>query len=209
MTLPDLSDIERNAEEIVRGVGLETIGVYRFLFNEFARGAIIENYVFQFTYRSFYRIDNAGLTPEFKRRYFALMDDARDRNDVNIPALARELFILPNRKGQQSLQFSFITKLVNTVNPQYPIYDAEVASFFGFRAPYNYKSFEVRLTEYMAFYAKLRDIYAAIIHRNLLLQPRQLFREKYAVTTDHVPEIKVLDFIFWSAGKLSLEAEQL
>jgi hypothetical protein len=33
--------------------------------------------VFQFTFRSFYRLDNAGLTPEFKSKYFALLEESR------------------------------------------------------------------------------------------------------------------------------------
>lgn len=208
MPLPDLSDIETNSEEIVGAIGRESVEVYRFLSDEFARGPVLENCVFQFAYRSFYRLDNAGLTPDFKREYFVLLEEARGLREVDLPGLTRKLFAIPNRKGHASLQFSFVSKLANTVNSQYPIYDAEVASVFSFRAPYNYKTFDVRLTEYMAFYNKLRGIYAEIIGRDILQKPRQMFRDIYAAPPERIPEIKVLDFIFWSAGKLSFEAEQ-
>lgn len=208
MPLPDLSDIETNAEKIVRAIERESVEVYRFLSDEFARGSVSENYVFQFTYRSFYRLDNAGLTPEFKRKYFVLLEEARNLPEVDLPGLTQELFVIPNRKGHQSLQFSFVSKLANTVNPQYPIYDAKVASVFGFRAPYNHKTFDVRLNEYMAFYNKLRGIYAEILDSDLLQWLRQMFRDIYAAPPERIPEIKVLDFIFWSAGKLSFEAKR-
>lgn len=208
MPLPNLSYVETNAEEIVRAIGRESVEVYRFLSDEYARGPVLENCVFQFTYRSFYRLDNAGLRPDFKREYFVLLEQARNLSEVDIPGLIRKLFLIPNRKGHQSLQFSFVSKLANTINPQYPIYDAEVASVFGFRAPYNYKTFDIRLNEYMTFYNKLRGIYAEIIDRNFLQQPRQMFRDIYAAPPERIPEIKVLDFIFWSAGKLSFKAEQ-
>lgn len=180
MPLPDLSDIETNSEEIVGAIGRESVEVYRFLSDEFARGPVLENCVFQFAYRSFYRLDNAGLTPDFKREYFVLLEEARGLREVDLPGLTRKLFAIPNRKGHASLQFSFVSKLANTVNSQYPIYDAEVASVFSFRAPYNYKTFDVRLTEYMAFYNKLRGIYAEIIGRDILQKPRQMFRDIYA-----------------------------
>lgn len=180
MPLPDLSDIETNSEEIVGAIGRESVEVYRFLSDEFARGPVLENCVFQFAYRSFYRLDNAGLTPDFKREYFVLLEEARGLREVDLPGLTRKLFAIPNRKGHASLQFSFVRKLANTVNSQYPIYDAEVASVFSFRAPYNYKTFDVRLTEYMAFYNKLRGIYAEIIGRDILQKPRQMFRDIYA-----------------------------
>ncbi|HUI43757.1 MAG TPA: hypothetical protein VL523_17490, partial [Terriglobia bacterium] len=38
----------------------EWIDVYQFFQGEFERGPVTENRVFQFVYRSFYRMDNAG-----------------------------------------------------------------------------------------------------------------------------------------------------
>jgi hypothetical protein len=207
VTSPDLSDIELNAAPIVQAIGRESVDVFIFLSEAFTRGSILENYVFQFTYRSFYRLDNAGLTPEFKARYFALMEEYRNATQVDLRKLAEDLYAFPNRKGHHSLQFSFITKLANTVNREYPIYDAEVASIFEFRAPYNYKTFKVRLEEYMTFYVRLREIYEEILRGNRLAQARGMFRQLYAAPPERIPETKVLDFIFWSAGKLSYEAE--
>ena len=63
MSLPDLSDIEGNGDSIVEAIGREAVDVYGFLADEFGRRSAVGNYVFQFTYRSFYRLDNAGLTP--------------------------------------------------------------------------------------------------------------------------------------------------
>jgi hypothetical protein len=203
MRLPDLSRIEKNAVKIVDAIGAESVEVYRFLSDEFSCGSVSENYVFQFLYRSFYRLDNAGLTPAFKREYFVLLEETRNLSEIDLPLLARRLFGIPNRKGQQSLQFSFVSKLANTANSQYPIYDAKVASVFGFRAPHNNKIFDVRLNEYMTFYNKLRDVYAEILEGNLLAEARRMFRSTYATPLEGIPEIKVLDFIFWSAGKLS------
>lgn len=206
MAPPDLSAIESNAEPIIRAIGREAVDVYAFLSDEFARGSALENYVFQFMYRSFYRLDNAGLTPEFKSQYFLLLEQSRNSAAIDLRKLAKDLYALPNRKGHQSLQFSFVTKLANTVNQEYPIYDAEVASVFGFRAPYNYKTFDVRLEEYMTFYVELCGIYADVLRHNRLEKARRMFRHLYAAPPERIPDIKVLDFIFWSAGKLSYKA---
>ena len=205
----DLSDIDRNAERLVRAIGREPVDVYGFLSAEFARGTVVGNYIFQFMYRSFYRLDSAGLSPEFKSKYFVLLEESRNLLEVDLGRLVKDLYEIPNLKGQQSLQFSFATKLANTVNRQYPLYDSEVGKVFGFRTPANYKMFEVRLDEYLGFYAKLRGIYAEILAKNLLEEPRRIFREIYAAPPERIPDIKVLDFIFWSAGKLSVVVGQL
>lgn len=203
MSLKVPSDIETNAEKIVQLIGNESVDVYRFLSNRFREKDPKEDKVFQFIFRSFYRLDNAGLTDEFKTKFFELLSIAKAEQQIDIPKIVLSLFDIPNRKGQASLQFSFVTKLAATVESTSPIYDAEVASIFGFRAPYNYKPFEQRLSEYTRFYTELRSLYQTIIDQDCLREARAMFRARYQCSESDVPETKVLDFIFWSAGKLS------
>lgn len=208
MSLIVPSDIDTNANKIVHLIGQESVDVYRFLSKRFREQDPKGDRVFQFIFRSFYRLDNAGLTDEFKTKFFELLSIAKTEQQADISEIVRSLFDIPNRKGQASLQFSFATKLAATVEPTSPIYDAEVASVFGFRAPYNYKPFEQRLSEYTSFYTKLKSLYQTIIDKDDLKEARAMFRSQYQCTESDVPETKVLDFIFWSAGKLSREVMQ-
>lgn len=199
------TDIEANAKNIVQSVGHESVAVYRFLFGRYHDNDPKDDLIYQFVFRSFYRLDSAGLTPEFKSRFFELLSVAREKRQIDIPQIVRTLHDLPNRKGQSSLQFSFATKLANAVDSTVPIYDAEVATVFGFRPPYTYRPFEQRLSQYMEFYGELKLLYQSIIEANHLADARSLFREQYQCAVTEVSETKVLDFIFWSAGKLSRE----
>jgi hypothetical protein len=169
-----------------------------------SRGPVTRNCLFQFVYRSFYRLDNAGLTPEFKSAYFECMESARGGSDVDLAAIVKKLHDLPNRKGQANLQFSFVTKLANTISPNYPIYDAQVAKCFGFRAPYNNEPFDARLQEYLAFCESLRIYYEEVTIKGLMIELVGLFKRTYSPAACRVPAVKVLDFIFWSAGKVGL-----
>ncbi|HEY6467644.1 MAG TPA: hypothetical protein VIY69_16705 [Candidatus Acidoferrales bacterium] len=199
----DLAQIEANAAPIVEGIGAESVAVYLYLLREFASGPVDKNKVFQFVFRSFYRLDNAGLTNDFKSEYFRLMENQRRApGEIPLDALVRTLYRFPARNGRMGIQFSFVTKLANTINPGCPIYDSEVAKVFGFQAPYPSRPFEDRLTDYLAFYKKLQDTYNEILSENLIAQPRHMFREQYVNLSPDVPELKVLDFIFWSAGKM-------
>ena len=203
MRRPDLAVLIDNAQLIVEGIGGESVDVYLFLSDEFARGPVTQNSVFQFVYRSFYRIDNAGLTPEFKSAYFQCLERSRAALEVDLGVIAKKLHEIPNRKGDASLQFSFVTKMANTVNPSYPIYDAEVAKVFDFRPPYSYKPFDTRLQEYLAFYRFLRQFYEEIIAHGSMKELVELFEKTYSPAAARVPLAKILDFTFWSAGKLS------
>lgn len=199
----DLHQIEANAAAIVDSIGAESVTVFAYLLDEFAEGPVDTNLVFQFVYRSFYRLDNAGLSPEFKSEYFVLMEQSRnDPREISLETLVRKLYDFPGRNKRRGLQFSFVTKLANMINPDYPIYDSEVAKVFRFRPPASSRPLEDRLADYLKFYATMRSTYAEILKNNLLEQPRLTFRHKYTVHEAKIAEVKVLDFIFWSAGKL-------
>ena len=186
----------------MENIAPESIDVYLFLSEQFTKGDICKNYLFQFVFRSFYRIDNAGLTPEFKDRYFELMEEAKKSGNFDLSYLSKELFKLPNRKGSNTLQFSFISKLANTVDASYPIYDSEIGSLYGFKTPYNYKEFEVRLGEYLNFYSKLKSDYHAVLEKNMLESAIKEFEATFPKKNKPIPDIKKLDFLLWSAGKL-------
>jgi hypothetical protein len=206
MIRPDFTGIVKNAVAIIKEIGQESVDVYLFLFDEFRRGPILDNHVFQFVYRSFYRIDNAGLRPEFKAAYFHLLEEFRDSSEIDLRYVAEKLHEIPNQRGYRTLQFSFITKLAHTACPNYPMYDAQVAKVFHFQARYDKSSDSgTRLSEYLGFYADLRQLYERILSDGPLQGPLQLFRETYGPASCRVPPIKVLDFIFWSAGRLSIK----
>ncbi len=196
MRVPDLSALAKNAEAIIDGVGREAIDVYLFLFDEFARGSIREHWLFQFVFRSYYQLDSAGLTDDFKAAYFECMEEARGGAAVDLAGIVGRLRAIRNRKGQESLQFSFVTKLANTVNPRYPIYDYQVAQCFRFTAPYNYKTWEVRLGEYLDFYGWLRAFYENALATNSMKCLIDRFMSVYAPKACRIPPVKILDFNF-------------
>ena len=197
----DFSNIVRDPQTIVRDIGQESVAVYLFLADQFARGPVTGNHLFQFVYRSFYQLDSAGLTPEFKERYFTLMEAARGK-PIDVRYLAEELFQIPNAKGQKSLQFSFVTKLAHTVDPTRAIYDKKVAKYFCFHSPDSTpRDFAARFQRFVPFYEDLGRSYQSVIARGVLTDVIQSFRDAYSPI---VPEAKILDFIFWSAGRLGL-----
>lgn len=209
----DLAQIETDAASIVDGIGAESVAVYVYLLNEFGSGPVDTNLVFQFVFRSFYRLDNAGLAPDFKHEYFRLMERYRHTTaEIPLDTLMGALFRFRGLNHREGIQFSFVTKLASTIcpDPHYPIYDSRVAKVFGLKTLYPSRSPEDRrIADCLVLYGKLRDIYKQILSENLIAQPRRMFRERYASLAASVPEVKVLDFIFWSAGTLLTKRETL
>lgn len=191
--------IENYSTQIIENIDHESVDVYNFLKKQFSESNITENHLFQFVFRSFYRIDNAGLTPEFKTEYFKILEQNRNEKQFDFEKVVRKLYAFPNRKGQNTLQFSFATKMSNTIDDKMPIYDREVAKMFSMSRPYQ-SDFEIKLDKYLDQLNQIKNGYVQIIDRNLLPETIGLFDQ--AFKDNKLSEMKKLDFIFWSAGKI-------
>jgi hypothetical protein len=197
-----VSVLRENKNAIVNNLEQESIDVYLFLKEQFeGTSNICDNHLYHFVFRSFYRLDNAGLTPEFKKEFFFEMQKSRDESFINIDGICRRLYLLVNRKGQNSLQYSFVTKLANTLDEHQPIYDSEVAAMYGFTAPYGVKDLDTKLYKYNSFYEKLKRSYKELVEYSEI---NEVFDTMHLALpgSDQLSTAKKLDFIMWSAGKL-------
>lgn len=191
--------IENYSIEIIENIEHESIDVYNFLKKSFVNSNVNENHLFQFVYRSFYRFDSAGLTSEFKKEYFKMLEQNRNEKQFDFEKVLNHLYNFPNRKGQNTFQFSFVTKLFNTINNSMPIYDSEVARMFSLSRPYQH-GFSVKLEKYLYQLEIIQKGFDKIIEQNLMPNTTELFDRKFM--NNGLSEMKKLDFIVWSAGKI-------
>lgn len=191
--------IEAHSTRIIENIDQESIDVYNFLKNEHAASNVAKNPLFQFVYRSYYRLDNAGLTSEFKKEYFIILQEWRMSREFDFRAVLERLYRIQNRKGQNTLQFSFATKMANTINDKSPIYDSYVAKMFSLSKPSS-KKLEDRISKYLMQLNSIEKGYKQLTEQKLLPNTLRLFDKTF--TSSRLSEMKKLDFIFWSSGKL-------
>lgn len=190
-----------NKEAIIENLDEESLAAYTFIKSEWDKGDVTRNPLFQFVFRSFYRIDNAGLTKEFKKKYFEIMESKRGSSQpFSMEAVCKDLYEIKRHKGDNSLQFSFVTKMANTIFEDMPIYDSEVASMYGFKPPTTEKDLDKKLEKLMGFYDMLTTDYQEKVNDVELNAVFDLFDTRFG--DRQMPVYKKLDFIVWSAGKL-------
>ena len=192
--------IEHNAHTIIDNIAHESISVFNFLRTEFNKSNITENYLFQFVFRSFYRLDNAGLTSPFKIEYFNIMQEYRQLDHFDFATILYRLYNIINHKNQKTFQFSFVTKMQNTLYNQRPIFDKEVAKVFLFKKPKPNSMFNEKLEFYISQLSIIEQTYNSINSSNCLQNTQNLFDNRFPL--NNLGIIKKLDFIFWSTGKL-------
>lgn len=198
----DTQAVNAAATQIVLRLGREPLEVYRFLRQRFEHSDATRDSVFQFVFRSFYRVDNAGLTDAFKERYFQILEQTRHVADPDIRQLTLALYEIPNRRGLNSLQFSFVTKLANTINSEIPVYDSEVAAMYGFSPPQPSKTVDLRLDELCEFHQYLREDYNRITRVGALAPAIGELESAYGDALEGIGPTKTIDFLLWAAGKL-------
>ena len=140
----------------VSALDRQAVPVYLFITERFTSTSDIStDQVFQFIFRSYYRLDSAGLGDEFKAAYFQLLQLHRADPHPDLRRLCEALGKHEIIRRTQSLQFSFATKLLATIDPAQPIYDSYVAKVFDFNPPYYVQHFSKRLERFMRFYELL------------------------------------------------------
>ena len=72
----DFSAVVREQQRILEGIDPRDVEVYLFLTVRFAQRAVTGDLVFQLLYCSWYGLDCVGLSQEFKKKYFELMEQS-------------------------------------------------------------------------------------------------------------------------------------
>jgi hypothetical protein len=106
--------------------------------------------------------------------------------------------MIKNKKEQNSFQFSFVTKMYNTIQNDRPIFDANVVKVLNLKLP-NKNLFDEKFKIYMEKLSEIESFYNRTINDNLLPITMSEFDNKFS--DNKLNQNKKIDFILWSAGK--------
>jgi len=194
-----IEEIDEKQDDILSNLDFESIAVYSFLKNVYTKGNILNNLVFQFVFRSYYRLDNAGLSDEIKSRFFELLA----QKQTNLELFLSELYEIPTLKGENTIQFSFATKLLHTIDNDKPIFDSGVAILTNIKPKGSDRNTKIRSC--IEIYYSLEKLYEELKEDDKIKKLISKFRSKFKVDDEKISDTKVLDFIMWSLGKLKKE----
>ena len=155
---------------------------------------LAETHDYQQRYRTYWGMKTAHLSYSFCDAYFNILhrhlDKTPDLGDVMI-----ELYKIPtHRNGRRSLQFSFATKLLHTINNNTPIYDSRVAQFYSLKKS-KWKPIKHRIADFVEFYQFLQTEYRRIIALDLLGPSILAFRHTFH--PQYFTDEKVIDSLIW------------
>jgi hypothetical protein len=194
-----LGKIFSNRELILEKIDDESIDIYEFLLERNKHGNITKDFLFQFVFRSFYGVDRAVFNPDWKKAFFQLMEEVKRNNDIDIRLIGNKLYKIQTRVGTNSLQFSFITKLINLNDPNRPIYDSFVARAFSFNPPQG-RDLCNKIERLIKFYSEIESTYRWLSEDETMRAILKDFDNKFPL--NKITDSKKIDFIVWTLGKI-------
>lgn len=190
-----IQEIDTRQDEILSNISSESVAVYVWLRDEYEKRNINNNALFQFVFRSFYGLDNAGLTDIQKVEYFKLLE----QKEEDLETILHKMYELPTLRKKNAIQFSFATKLLHTINNAKPIFDTEVSAVIGETRKGNTKEEKIESAKHI--YAGLESLYPKLLADEQMQKIITKFKSRVA-NTESISNEKILDFLIWSLGKL-------
>lgn len=191
-----IDNIIDRKKDIFNEIKQESIDVYIFLLEQYNEGNILNNYLFQFIFRSYYRLDNAGLSPNQKEVFFKLLNN----KEKNLSKILNALYKIPTLRGLNTIQFSFATKLLNMIDSNCPIYDSQVGDVIHQGVGGNTK--ETKIQSCVQILENLESLYKMLLGDKKIRDIVSKFRIKYD-KQNKCSDAKILDFILWGLGKIN------
>jgi hypothetical protein len=192
--------IRKNQQQIIADIHpTKDVQEYERLLQE-VRLRQVTSSQFQRRYKNFWRMNTAQLGPSFYQSYFPALD--RTKPLPTLRRLCQTLYPHSKRRGgQQTLQFSFPTKLRHMRKPKLPIYDRYIARFFLFQEPATTIPYGYRINGYLAFHNFLVKEYARIITTGQLRSAMNAFRQQF--NPQKHTEQKIIDWLIWKFVELA------
>ena len=174
------------------------IDPYVWLLGELPNRNVAQDQEYQRIYRRYWQLNPARLSKEYLAAYFGYLEQLKAKpENVMVETVTRHLFLTPTHgNGRQSLQFSFASKLVHMLNPEQPVYDSMVESFFFLPSGGANETTEQKLIRLLASYEFLHTEYGRVLDQELLAQAITQFRARFGVNEAYTDR-KIIDTLIW------------
>jgi hypothetical protein len=163
----------------------------------FRAGSVSDNDEYQAMYRKYWQLNAARLSDSFCKHYFQVMERCRHSNNLNIKEVVEALYSVPsNSKGRKTIQFSFATKLLHTIDNTLPVYDSLVGDFYFFPQIKPSWSYSQKLVAHLRAYDFLIREHRRVLDTRLLAESIRMFRDRFGLPGAYTDQ-KIIDTVLW------------
>lgn len=186
--------LQQNSSQLLAAIPLRMVDKYRWIQNRFRHTNVARDGEFQKRYAGFYRI--RFVSPAYRQAYFQFLECGKQQ-EMPFEELARQLYAIDNRH-----EFSFLTKMLHTLDTNRPIYDSQVDAALGIHRRV-VSDFELRLQQDRVILQAMMKTQHSLLQDSRVQAVLAEFTQ--AFTADDISETKKLDFLLWALGGLKIK----
>ncbi len=197
--------VNDNAQFVINSLDRKAIDKYILIQKKFEDCRVSKNEEFKTEFKTefknFYGMPVAHLGVNFENKFFEIFEDlAENKNvEINLKDVLIKLHQIKTLKGTNSVQFSFVTKMLHTIDNRKVIYDKMIRIVFNFSENQSPKIAHEKIENYLNLYTLIQQEYEEVLKNHLLQKPMKMFDMRFANIDIH--DIKKLDFIYWFTGR--------
>ena len=175
---------------IMNRLDIKMFGTYFWLQNSLQKRNISTDLEYQRKFAGYYRM--RFVSPKYRSRFFEVFEAAKLQTAPSFRAVSEALFYVDGKH-----EFSFITKMLHTIDPHRPIYDSQVDAALGIHRTYQ-SDFETKLRRDEEILSHLSALYQELAALPDMAEPLAAFDRIFS--TQKMSAEKKLDFIFQNIG---------
>ncbi len=209
ITAAELSNlINKNSGNLLDTIDIESIRSWCRLRRDLPHVNVSEDLDYQETYRKYFGIGGVGMSKAFVERYFEILEEVKEEEVLDLRNLTLNLLRTQNRRKLSLSQFSAMTKLINLIDHNYPVYDSHVSELYQFDKPSSPKmDNRERLNIYLAQHQQQADTFRELLEQGMIHDTLVVFKillKKYhneEFPQYPVPDFKKVDFLVAAIAK--------
>lgn len=195
--------ISHNGGNILDNISLDRVAEFNELKDNLEKENVDENKSYQDKFVRYFSLRSYRLKQDDIKRMFKLLELHKEDEVLDSYELAKQWLGEEQKSKFGEKHFSSLTKMMNIISTEYPIYDANVVRLFEFEPPKTTRSNVLRkLNIYTDFYDHLRNAYTEIIEGRLLKDVLMVFKIKLREKGISLDRAKRIDLIMRSTGEL-------
>lgn len=189
-TMEIATKINEKQTAIINHLSVKSMESYCYIQRLFLNVNVSQDEAFRKKFAGFYKM--RFVTQEYRDAFFKLFEEVKCKEDITFNEISQKLYPINNKH-----EFSFISKMIHTINSTCPIYDNQVAKILGLKRKQNL-SFKARIQEDNEILSGILRLYEELEQSHLIDGLINAFTSKFS--SYPMPVLKKIDFMLWALG---------
>ena len=193
-TLSDYQDlalqIRNNQKAIIEKITPQMLTTYHWLQDNLYLRNVSSDAEYKRKFAGYYRM--RYVSQQYRDSFFSLFEAIKTDTDISFVDVARRLFQVDGRH-----EFSFISKMLHTIDPSRPIYDSQVDQALQIHRTYQ-SNIDSKIQQDEEILKQLSFVYRCLEAASEMAEPLAAFDR--IVPNRSMSIAKKLDFLLWALG---------